>query len=52
MRKWSLLGVSFVLMLLAACGGGGNPPANACPNPAVFDNANCKFDDGSTKFGP
>jgi hypothetical protein len=38
-----------LLVWLAACGGGGGG-ATTCPTPAVFDNAECKFD--SATFGP
>jgi hypothetical protein len=38
------------LLLLSSCGSPGS--SAACPNPAVFDNSQCKFDDANTKFGP
>ncbi|MGK0618911.1 branched-chain amino acid ABC transporter substrate-binding protein [Meiothermus cerbereus] len=38
------------LLLLASCGSPGG--SAACPNPAVFDNSECKFDNANTKFGP
>lgn len=37
-------------LLLASCGSPGG--SAACPNPAVFDNSGCKFDDTNAKFGP
>lgn len=40
------------LVLLSGCGGGGSASASTCPNPAVFDNTACKFDDAGSKFGP
>ncbi len=45
--KW-IMAVGLMVWLVACGGGGGG--ATGCPTPAVFDNAECKFD--TATFGP